>query len=255
MVSKASAFSPPPFDEVASLDYVILRDEFMGGIVGDDTAVGLSELGWIITDVAGDANSDADFLTTAAVVQNHPGVISLNTGPTSATAADEASLALTNVDSIILPDGQDNAVYLAALVRFPSIVAVEFAFGLFDSASAAGRGVNSVHIELDISNDAAFQGVVVDGSTATAVDMVTTVAVDTWYLLEIAAHEDECQFRVTGGDYDGTVYSTTSANIPDDEGLGPVFKVTTETSAEKSVLIDAFMLRARREALTGTNAG
>lgn len=261
VASPSNAFAPPPFDELASYDYVIIRDEFVGGNSGDDAIDTMGDLStWLVTDVAGAADSDVDFVSTAATVQNHPGVISLNTGPTIPADADEASLSLPNLDSVILPDGEKTPVYVAAIVRFPSIVAVEFNFGLFDAANAAGRGVNSVSIELDISADAAFQGVVVDGSTATAVDMITTVAVDTWYLLEIAAHEDEVQFRVTGGNYgatpgEATVYRTTSANIPDDEGLGPVFKVATETAGEKSVLIDFFMLRMRRTAPVGTNAG
>jgi hypothetical protein len=256
-ISKSSAFSPPPFDELQSLDFVVLRDDFIGGTASDDTVDTGGDLGsWLVTDVAGAADSDVDFISTAATVQNHPGVISLNTGPTTPTAADEASLSLLNLDAFVLPDGEDNAIYFGAIVRFPSVASIEAAVGLFDAANAAGRGVNSVHFELDISNDPAFQGVVVDGSTAVVVDLLETVAVDTWYVLEFAAHEDEVQFRVKGGTYDGRIYRTTDATgIPDDEGLGPVFKVTTETSAEKSMLIDAVMIRARREAISGTDAG
>jgi hypothetical protein len=123
---------------------------------------------------------------------------------------------------------------VAALVRFASVSDIEFNFGLFDASDAAGRGVNSISAELDVSADTEFNLVVVDGSSATAVATDVTAAINTWYLLEIAAHEDEVQLFINR---ELKAY-TRSANIPDDEGLGLGFKVTTETSAEKSVIID-----------------
>lgn len=217
-----------------------MRDDFIGGRLGDDTiTAGIGELGWQVTDVAGAANSDVEQIATAAVVQGHPGVISLNTGPTTPLTGDEASLALPSADALILPDAGD-PLYLAAIVRFPSVTSIEFNFGLFDAKNAAGRGVNSVSCELDVSADTEFNLVVVDGSTATAVASTVTAAIDTWYLIEISAHEDECQLWING---ELAAY-TRSANIPDDEGLTPAFKVACEAdTAEKSVLIDAFMLR------------
>ena len=226
--------------------YVILRDDFIAGKSGDDAIDGMGDLGsWIVTDVAGAADSDVDFVSTAATVKGHPGVISLNTGPTTPAADDEGSLSLSNVDAIILNDPSDGLadsdefVYVGAIVRFPAIADVEFNFGLFDAANAAGRGVNSVSVEYDESADAEFNLVVVDGSTATAVATDVVVAIDTWYLLEIAATEDEAYLFINGVQK----AHTTSANIPDDEGLTPVFKIATETAAEQSVLIDAFMLK------------
>jgi hypothetical protein len=225
MVASASvAFNPPPFDSLADIrKFVVLRDDFVGGRSGDDTAERIGEL----------------------TVQGHPGVISLNTGPTSPTAADEASLSLSNVDALILEDATMEHLYLAAVVRFPSVADVEFNFGIFDALNAAGRGVNSVSVEFDKSADDGFQLVVVDGSAADVTDMVTEPAANTWYTIEIAAHEDEVQARVSTAGAVGTLYVNTDVDIPDDEGLAPMFKVATETSAEKSVLIDAFMLRAK----------
>ena len=228
--------------------YVILRDDFIGGdVVGDDTATALGELGWVVTDVAGAANSDVTAHATAADIKGHPGVIALFTGPTTPAAADEASLFLGNVDSIVLNDATDTVgdnreyVYAAAIVRFPSIVEFEFYFGLFDSASAAGRGVNSISCELDISADAEFNLVVVDGSAAASVASTVTAAADTWYLIELLAHEDECQMWINRDP--ATAVRIVDVDIPDDTPMGPGFKVTTEGTDEKSVLIDAFMLR------------
>lgn len=238
---RPSALAHPAFDAVADFrKYVILTDDFVAGdVVGDDTATGLGRLGWLVTDVAGSADSDLEIISTASVVQNHPGVVQLNTGPTTPASGDEASLGLQNTDAIILNDATQEHTYVAAIVRFPSVDNIEFNFGLFDAADAAGRGVNSVSVEFDDSADQEFNLVVVDGSSATAVATTTTVAADTWYLLELAAHEDEVQLWIDGE----FAASTNSANIPDDEGLFPVFKVATETTGEKSVIIDAFQLR------------
>lgn len=242
---RSGALSVPPFNHAQDFTRtLVLREDFVGGSGAatlDDTATALGELGWIITDVAGSADSDIDLISTAAVVQNHPGVISLNTGPTTPQADDEGSLFLKNVDSVILPDTDSpEALYVAAIVRFPSVTAVEFNFGLFASRSAAGRGTNSVSVEFDASADAEFNLVTVKGGSATAVASTVTVAVDTWYLLEIAAHESEVQLWING-----QLGAVSTATIPNDEGLGPGFKIATETTAEKSVLIDAFMLRTR----------
>lgn len=246
MTSLSNAFAPPPFDAVADpLRYAILIDHFVAGLAADDTGVrAVGDLGWNVTDVAGAADSDVDLFTTAATIQGRIGVVQLNTGPTTPTAADEASLFLPNVDSIVLNDEVTNSVYVVAVVRLPSITAVEFNFGLFDAADAAGRGVNSISWEFDASADAEWNLVVVDGSAAEAVAAAVdgtahTVAVDTWYVLEIAAHEDEVLGRVNGG----PIFRTTDVDIPNDEPLGPGFKIATETTTEKSVLIDTFGLR------------
>lgn len=236
--SPLNAIAHPPFDAVASLrKHVILRDDFLAGT----TATGLvGDLGWTITSVAGAADSDVHVISTAAVVQGHPGVIHLNSGPTTPAIDDEGSLFLVNADGLILPDGDEQAIYVAAIVRFPAIVDVEFNFGLFDAANAAGRGVNSVSVEYDESADAEFNLVCVDGSAALAVATDVVVAVDTWYLLEILAHEHECQLFIDG---EYKARCVTAANIPDDEGLAPGFKIATEATAECGVYIDAFMLR------------
>jgi len=232
-----NSIAHPPFDGVASLrKHVILRDDFCHGPV---TTALIGELGWVVTSVVGAAGSDVDLVATAATVQDHPGVIQLNTGPTTPAIADEGSLFLAHPDAVILPDGESEAIYLAAIVRFPSVTAIEFNFGLFDAYNAAGRGVNSVSCELDISADTEFNLVVVDGSAATAVATDVTAVIDTWYLIEILAHEDECQLFI-----DGVLKAyTRSANIPDDEGLTAGFKVATEAAGEKGFLIDAFMMR------------
>lgn len=241
--SRPNVFAHPPFDAVADFRrYVILTDHFVGGNATSGT---VGDLGWSVTSVAGDSVPDVDLVGTAATVQGHPGVIQLNTGATTPAAADEGALSLPNVDGIVLYDPSDGGavddehVYVAAIVRFASVADIEFNFGLFDAAGVAGRGVNSISAEFDASADANWQLVVVDGSTATAADTGIAVAVDTWYVLEIGANEDEVQLFIDGV----LVASTASANIPDDEGLGPVFKVATEAAAEASVLIDAFQMR------------
>lgn len=237
---RPTALAHPAFDAVADpTRTVYYTDDFIfGDLTGDDTAAGLGLLQWIVTDVAGSADSDAEPYGTAADVQGHPGVIQLNTGPTTPASGDEASLFAQGLDTIVLPDANPNHIYLAAVVRFPSVTAVEFNFGLFDAKDAAGRGVNGVGVELDVSADTEFNFVTTAASSSTATASTVTAAIDTWYLFEILAHEDECQLFI-----DGEFAARHTATIPANVGLAPGFKVATETAGEKSVLIDLFALR------------
>jgi len=230
----------PAFDSVADArKLVVLREDFIGHISGtlDDTNGGIGELGFIVTDVAGSADSDVDIVTTAATVIGHPGVISLNTGPTTPATNDEASLTLPG--AIVLPStASGDLVYMAAAVRFPSVTSVEFNFGLFDLSLGAGRDTDSVSIELDVSADTEFNLVSEAGSSAVgAVASTTTAAVDTWYTLELAGNAGSVYGWVDGeliGKIDGT-----HTALP----LYPGFKVATETNGEKAVLIDYCMIR------------
>lgn len=237
--SRPSALSHPAFDAVDDFGKIVsLTDDFIAGdLTGDDTATGLGLLGWTVTDVAGDGDSDVE---PVAGTDNHPGVIQLNTGPTSPATGDEASLFLQALDPFILPDSDEVGLYVAAVVSLPSVADVEAYFGLFDAADAAGRGVNSVCAEFDASADAEWNLVVVDGSSATAVASTVTVAASTWYKLEIVATEGEA-FLYINGEY---AAHTTSTDIPDSEGLTVGFKVATEADAEKSIQIDAAKIRA-----------
>lgn len=252
MPSKPNIAAPIAFDRIFDLGRspVIVQDDFLyGDLVGDDAAVlgGLGAAGWLVTDVVGDANSDIDLISGSATLKNHPGIIRLNTGPTSATTADEASLSLQNLNGIVLPDVSDDDdasneyVYLRTLIWFPTeITNHEFNFGLFDAANAAGRGVNGVSAEFDQSADDEWNLVVTDGSASTAFAGNLAVTFDTWYDIELFASEDHCMLWVNGVFQAQTDVKT---NIPDDEPLFPVYKVATEASSEEEVHIDAFQLR------------
>ncbi len=237
----------PPFDAVADIrKHVVLTDDFLANLNGtmdDGLTTGLGALNWIVTDVNGSADSDVDLFTTSGTIQGHPGVIQLNSGGTSAADNDEGSLALVGSDGYILGDAGDAGIYGCAIIRLPSVTQCEFYFGLFDDETAAGRGVNAVAFELDISVNTYWQPVVVDGSAADAMTLAApeqvTAVVDTWYTLEILAHEDSCLFWVNGL----FIGESVDVDIPNDEGLNWVFKIGTETTAEKSVLIDAFQSR------------
>lgn len=238
----------PPFDAVADpRKYAVVRDDFVGGLVGtlDDTHTGIGALGWKVTDIVGAGDSDIDIVATAATTINHPGVISLNTGPTTPAANDEAGLSLAT-GSVSLPSS--GLLYMAAQVRFPSVTAVEFNFGLFDTTFGAGRGTDSISIELDVSADTDFNFVTNASSSATASAFVEVAAVDTWYTLEIAADASTAYAWINGEAIDPI-----STNIPSGTALTPAFKVATETTAEKSVLIDWFVMRqpTNRKGFTG----
>jgi hypothetical protein len=239
-----------PFDAVYDLGrYSIISDDFLyGDLVGDDTATGagIGALGWIVTDVAGSADSDVELVAGSATLKNHPGIIQLNTGPTTPASGDEASLSLQNTNAIVLPDptdddaAADEYVFLQSWILFPTeITNHEFNFGLFD-AMAAGRGVNGVSAEFDQSADAEWNLVVTDGSASTAFAGGTVVAADTWYHIELFASEDHCMLWVNDVFQAQTDVKT---NIPDDEPLIPAFKVATEAASEEEVQIDAFQMR------------
>ena len=237
--SRPGGANIPPFDAVADVrKYAIVRDEFLGGLT---TSGNVGELGWTITQVTGDSAPDVDQISTASVVLGHPGVIGLNTGATTPAANDEGALTLAG--ALQLPDSTvEGMVYAAAVVRFPNITAVEFNFGFFATSLNAGRDTNSVSLEFDASADGDWNAVTVAGSTATAVantDIASSaVAVDTWYTLEVAADQNSAYFWV-----DGEQVAHITTNIPT-AVLVPGFKVATEANAEKTVYIDAFMLRA-----------
>jgi len=252
MPSKPNIASAVAFDKIHDLGRspVIVTDDFLiGDLVGDDAAVlgGLAAAGWLVTDVAGAANSDIDLISGSAALKNHPGIIRLNTGPTTPAGGDEASLSLQNLNGIVLPDvsdddsASDEYVYLRTFILFPTeITNHEFNFGLFDAVDAAGRGVNGVSAEFDQSADAEWNLVVTDGSSSTAFAGSLVVAADTWYDIELFASEDHCALWVNG---DFQAETNVSTNIPDDEPLVPVYKVATEAASEEEVHIDAFQVR------------
>lgn len=229
----------PPFDASDDIrKFVVLREEFLGG-EGGTTGI-LGELDWVVTSIAGSAASDADIDVTGYL--GHPGVVSLNTGPTTPAANDEGGFTLSG--AVVLPDSTvDGMIYTAAIVRFASVTAIEFNFGLFDLSLGAQRDTDSVCIELDISADDFFVGAATAGSAAVGADVSGTelaAVINTWYTLEVAADSGSAFFWVNG-ELLGEISGTQTA-LP----LYPGFKVTTETTAEKSVLADAFMIRAPR---------
>lgn len=218
----------PPFDEVADISkHVIVKDEFLGDVTGD---LG----GWVLANVAGTGSVAIQAATAGQV-----GVVRLSSGSTS---SNESSLILSNADTLVLPAGDNDPVYVAFALSLPLITSVEVTVGLFDSGTAAGRGTNSVCLEFDASVNAFWQPVVVDGSSATAptVDADEQVlATAGLVLVEISAHADACEFWVNRQ----FVATVTGADIPDAEGLQPAVKVATETGSARSVDVDAFILR------------
>ena len=250
MPSKPNIAAPQRFDTGDDLGRgpLILTDDFLtGDLVGDDGAAGLGALGWVVTDVVGDADSDVALVSGSATLKNHPGIIVLNTGPTTPATSDEVSLSLQNLNGIVLPDVSDadaasnEYVYLRTFILFPTeITNHEFNFGLFDAINAAGRGVNGVSAEFDQSADLEWNLVVTDGSASTAFAGGTVVAPDVWYDIELFASEDHCALWVNGVFQAETNVAT---NIPDDEPLIPMYKVATEAASEEEVHIDVFQIR------------
>lgn len=240
--SRPNVAGAVPFDKVADIGrYSWFFDDFIAGdyALAADAAGGVG--GWIVKQVAGDSAGTLAVHATAADLKGHPGVAILSSGTTTLAAADEMSLGLQSADAFVLYDPSDalsvsdEHIHVVGIFKFPAVTEVEFNFGLFDDIDAAGRGVNGISVELDQSADDQFQLVVVDGSSATAVDTGITAAADTWYRFDIYANEDEVQLYIN----DVFAAFTASLNIPDDEPLTIAAKLAIEGTTEKTVLIDA----------------
>lgn len=215
-----------PFDATADpTKYFYFVDDFLADV----------DL-WTVTDIAGDAGGSLSVVTTAATLEGAPGVRQLITSATTPAAGDEVGATLAG--ALTLDSDVNHPVYVGARVRFPSVASVECNVGLFATGLGAGRDTNSISIELDASVSGKLYGVTVKSSTASTVDLGVTPVANTWYLLEVVATRTSVDFFV-----DGVKKGSLTANIPTDTALVPGVKVATETTAQKDVLIDFFVVK------------
>jgi hypothetical protein len=220
----------PPFNKAETLDYVVLRDDFL---LGELTSNEIGELGWELTDLG----TGAPAVTRVAGELNHPGIISVGSGSTTPVADDGFLLHLQDLNAIVLTGGK--GVYVAAVVRFPTdLTAKVFRFGLRDDSTAA-RPNAGVWIEFDQTvNAGVWVGGTSLGGTPTLAVSTSPVVADTFYRVEIVADDTEAQFYV-----DGVLVGNITTTLPT-EDLGIAFSGETDAgTTEEFYQIDAFLSR------------
>ncbi len=231
--SRHSGMEIPPFNKSETLDYVVLRDDFITGGVAT-TLVG--ELGWTLVDL----QDGAPVVTHGAGEVNHPGIINVTSGNTTPQAGDGFILQTVDTDPFILTSSS-KGIYAAAIVRFPTdLTAKVFRFGLRDDATAVIPS-SGVWFDFDQTVAAGIWQVGVTKATVGGLTATTAAVVAaTWYKIELVADDTECQFYI-----DGVLVGseTTAANIPV-VGLFPAFTGETDGASEEHFDIDAFLLRA-----------
>lgn len=251
----ASAMAPIPFDRHGVPGTIELVDDF---VTAEAAAAGamVSELPWLITQVAGDSGGN---VTLGVPVANHQGIAVLETGATTPADGDIAALELgasaSASENFIL---DTNGLYIAAVLDVPDVDAQKVEFGLAGQAIAA---VNSSALNIvswvwdpeDAANvgDAFFIAQV--NGAGTDVEQVSTVSYveSDWVLLEIAADSTSATFRLTTEDNTETfVLDGTDGTVMPIVALRPFISVEAVGAAEEVTNIDLFACRyIRRQAL------
>jgi hypothetical protein len=247
--SKINAFASLPFDRLDSIYAINLKDDFVNalGVADADPDVALSsELQWLIDLIAGDSVPHVDIVASVA---KHPGIISLETGATTAADGDAAGLVLAataGADTIIL---DTNGIYVASILRVPDIDGQKVEFGLFAAAGLPNSSAaDVVSLVLDFEDAASASGTKwIAQVNAAGVDTETVMNVvydqNDWVLLEVAASSTGATFRVTTDN--GSVTNSINGTMPI-VGLVAGFSTETLGAAEEVLEIDAFQLRYLR---------
>lgn len=163
---------------------------------------------------------------------SHPGIASLTTGTDS---TGYASLVTRNQSCIALGGGvwKIQVVFLVPTLS-DGTDTYTMRLGLGDSTVGAAA-TDGVLIDYTHSvNSGKFRAVTRSNSTETATDTGVTVAIDTWYRLDVVVNADasEVEFWLREGDTgDPTLVATHSTNIP--TGVG------RETGVQLSILKSA----------------
>lgn len=229
----------PPFDGLADIrKWVILRDEFVGGLLSATGTVGdIGELGWTTSIIAGDgAVTSADSLAFTGTAADF-GVIQVGTGVT--TPADEDEIAFTiGGDDVVLR--ATDPLYIAFIAGNQTVTAQKGYFGVFtDADTVSGLGVDSVCLSFDSVEGTTWLANCTNGSTTTTVDTGVVAVAAELVCLEIAVTTGSAEFYI-----EGEHVASISTNVPTAAKVMQLgAKVATSAAAEKFINIDAFMAR------------
>jgi hypothetical protein len=240
-----AAFASLPFDRLDSPYSIVYKDDFVQALANadlDGAVTVTSDLIWIGDEGGGDSAPHVDIVASVA---NHPGIISLETGATTAADGDIGGLTLPNA---ILPDV--NGVYMSSTIRIPDISDTKVSFGMVATRTEAvnSSAANVIALVFD-PEDAANVGDVmfflqlnVGGVDLEAVFDTATITENEWVKLELVADSTGVTGRVTT---DNGSQQKTLAGAPA-TALLVGWLVEAVGAAEEVVEIDNFCLRYLR---------
>lgn len=261
----ANVFASLPFDQIDSYASISIHEDFIDTAVtadfSDGTGVAIENLGdhgWFGSEIAGAAVGNITLVTSVA---DHPGIIRLEVGSTSASAGDGAALQFgrnaVGDQDMYLPD--DNGMYIAAVVRVADVDAALAEFGFVGQApelpnASATDIAGLVWAPNDSANvgDEFWIAQLNDGSADVEIvlDNVNYVESD-WVLLEVALTNTSAHFRVTTEDATETAQINGTITVT----MRPAFAIANVGAAEEVLDIDLFHLRyLRRDSLVGTGS-
>jgi len=262
----ASAMAPIPFDRHGVPGTIELVDDFVTAVAaaGAVTAVTsssgvafLSELRWRA------ASQDATSAGLSILVgeSDHQGIIRFaSVLPTSSTVA--ARLKLGGADS----DDADeqffidaNGIYVAAVLRIPTLAATSADFGLTGvrtlGSTETPNGSQLDGVSWTFSNgDTAAKWIAQVNGASTDVEEASTITyvANDWVLLEIASDTSGNTFRITTEDDTQTItLNATDSAVEPVVAVRPYFGIAPEADGTAATYdIDLFVLRyMRRQAL------
>ncbi len=260
----ASAMAPIPFDRHGVPGTIELLDDFV--FFGADitvTSTGgavVSELPW----VADAGTADSGTISIVVAESDHQGIINVTTTSTTPSASVGIALRYGNAadaeaDEAFILD--TNGLYLAAVLRVPSITATEVSFGLGTLLSLIPNVsvADEIMWTYDPSDTAALWIAQVNGA-GTDVEKISTItyAANDWVLLEIAADSSGVIFRITTEDDTETInINSADGSVEPVVALRPCFLVSPDVDATLGQIdIDVFALRyMRRQPLVASWLG
>lgn len=261
-LNNANVFATLPFDQIDGFAGFYVHEDFEAAVLladlADGTGVIYDDAGntiWFGNEIAGAAVSN---ITVPTSVADHMGIIELKAGSTIPADGDAAALqyggAAVGVQDMYLPD--NNAAYIAAVVRIPDVSDTVAEFGwigqtpVVGNASAADVCVLTFDPEDAVNVDDKLFISQVNVATADVEDALSEVKYveNDWVLLEIGLDDTGGQFRVTTEDATETNAIAGAITV----GMRPHFSVENVGAAEEVLDIDLFHLRyLRRDGLVG----
>lgn len=222
------------YQDVMNEDWVVMRDDFIGGSTSGTNFGAIGELGWSAATIAG--TSVFDWITG---VSNRWGIFRAETATAGSDAA-QISLNWGASFSKVQRIPPLNAITgwkFRFIARINSIAACNFRIGLVDDPQNA-QPSNGIWFEFEAASDTFYTAVTRSGGSET--ESASAVAADTgWHVFDIYSNvAGTILFSVDGGSAISLAATVPSA------ALCPSMIIQTTTTAAKSADIDFFAMYA-----------
>ena len=215
-VHGVSGVSSIPYRTLIPSANAYIREEFIGGVYGRLASGLVGELGWGANETYGAVN--------AIKIAGHPGVVNISSG---AASNNYCYIQLQSIE--ISPEDYIDAIYY---FKVPSVTAVIFRIGFPDGNPLAPT--NGFYLE-KLSTDTTWFLVTRASATETRVNTSVTVAIDTWYKVNIRRIDG----TTIGLSINGGTEFTSTTNIPT-AGLCTAVVVRTTEAVNKYIHMDYF---------------